>query len=130
MNGTRDRLLAEVQEAYRFARQCCTDLDADRLARALEEAQRLAASGLFDADLMPEIGADQYGEFTFSHESRAGYVDIGVRGVGELSYHVRCDREPAATRYDDCKRDDGRIPRELAEAVAALKRHMEAPQGR
>ena len=128
MNGTRDRLLAEVQSAHRFARHAYTDLDGARLDRAMEEAQRLAASGLFDADLMPDIVADQYGEFTFSHESPAGYIDIGVRGVGELSYHVRNDKDPAATRYDDHKWGDGRIPQELAEAIAALRRHLEAPE--
>ena len=122
------RLLEKVHQAYLSAKRTFTDLDQDRLDRAFEEAKHLAGSRIFGAGIVPDIGVDQYGEFTFSHESSAGYIDIGVRGDGELSYHVRNDRNPKDSKYDDYKWKDYHIPPELIEAISALKRHLRPPE--
>ncbi len=117
-------LISEIHLNLYFARSTWNDLDIDQLYRASEEAARLARSGLFAAELKPSVSVDEYGEFTFSHQSKAGYVDIGVRGAGELSYHVRNDIEPSETAYDDLPWKEHHPPEKLYEAVVALRKHL------
>lgn len=122
---TQGKIIAKIEQAYRFAQCEFGDLDRYQLGRAREESMFLANSPLFDAELMPDVCIDPYGEFTFSHRSNAGYVDIGVRGVGELSYHVRNDIDPDATRFDDYKwTTDYRIPMPLFQALQVLKQQL------
>ena len=114
----------EVRWNFSFACLTWDYLERSQLLRAFEEAVRLAESGLFEAEFKPSICVDEYGEFSFSHESKAGYVDIGVRGVGELSYHVRNDIEPGKTAYDDLLWTECHAPQRLYDAIAALRKHL------
>ena len=120
----RSKLLDEVEQAYLFAQRTYDKLDDDQFNIAFGEAQILADSQLFGEKLCPNVSVDPYGEFTFSHKSKAGYVDIGVRGVGELSYHVRNDIEPQQNRFDDYSWIGYDVPRELIAALMTLRRHL------
>ena len=119
-----EKLLDVIDQAFMFARHTFRDLDECQLEMALGEAKLLATSRLFGAELYPNVSVDPYGEFTFSHRSCAGYVDIGVRGEGELSYHVRNDVDPEETRFDDHVWADYRVPHELFTALKALRKHL------
>lgn len=120
----RTKMLHELREAYSFARQTFEELDRERLRRAYIEASILVASDLFGDKIVPGISVDPYGEFTFSHKSKAGYIDIGVRGDGELSYHVRNDIDPKKTEFDDHDWNDFAIPQPLREAMMNLHAHL------
>jgi len=134
IDGTRDgpylsvdahsKLLNDVSQAFQFAYHAFPDLDKNRLFLAFLEAKRLAESRLFGYELYPEVCVDPYGEFTFSHRSEVGYVDIGVRGEDELSYHVRNDIEPTETKFDDYGWSDRDIPQNLFTALKALRQHL------
>ncbi len=118
------RLRDKVREAFQYASHAYTGLDKTQLQRAYAEALRLADSGIFEAEITPDISIDIYGEFIFSHRSEAGYVDIGVRGEYELSYHVRNDIEPEKTAYADLDWTSGGIPEELYAALAELRKNL------
>ena len=119
-----DRLLGEVYQAFVFARHSFHDLDERQLEMAFIEAKQLAASRLFGAELYPNVSVDHNGEFTFSHRSSAGYVDIGVRGEAVMSYHVRNDVNPQETRFDDYDWVDYDVPLQLFDALIALRKHL------
>jgi len=118
------RSFEDVYQAFQIASHAFPDLDKNRLSLAFVEANLLARSRLFDGALYPEVCVDPYGEFTFSHRSEAGYVDIGVRGEGELSYHVRNDVDPAETKFDDYDWSDRDIPQDLFTALKSLRKHL------
>ena len=120
----RSKLLDEVEQAYLFAQRTFDKLDDDQFKIAFGEAKILVDSQLFGEELCPNVSVDPYGEFTFSHKSKAGYVDIGVRGEGELSYHVRNDIEPEQTQFDDYSWIDYDMPHELLAALTSLRRHL------
>ena len=120
----RSKLLDEVKQAYLFALGTLDKLDDDQFKIAFGEAIILADSQLFGEEICPDVSVDPYGEFTFSHKSKAGYVDIGVRGEGELSYHVRNDIEPEQTRFDDYSWIGYDIPHELIDALTSLRHHL------
>ena len=117
-------LVDEVRWNFNFACTTWSELESFQLHLAFEEALLLALSGLFEAEFIPDVCIDEYGEFTFSHQSKAGYVDIGVRGAGELSYHVRNDIDPSQTAYDDYIWQNYDIPIGLYRAIAALREHL------
>ena len=121
---TTHALVDEVRWIYYFTCITLNELESRQLDLAYAEALRLASSGLFEAELIPDVCIDEYGEFTFSHQSQAGYVDIGVRGVGELSYHVRNEIDPNQTAYDDYIWQNYDIPIGLYKAIAALREHL------
>ena len=117
-------LVDEVQRNFNLANHTSNNSELNQLHCAYIEAIYLAKCGLFEVEFTPEICIDEYGEFTFSHQSEAGYVDIGVRGVGELSYHVRNDIDPSKTAYDDLNWHDYRVPPRLYEAIVALREYL------
>ncbi len=117
-------LVDEVRWNFNFAYSTWKELDYSQLYSAFAEAILLARSGLFEAEFIPDICVDEYGEFTFSHQSEAGYVDIGVRGKRELSYHVRNDIDPSKSEYDDLTWNDYSTPIRLYRAIAALREHL------
>lgn len=124
--GARTKLFEEIYQAFQFARHTFSDLDETRLEVACLEAQLLAASNLFGEEITPNVSVDPYGEFTFSHRSSAGYVDIGVRGEGELSYHVRNDVHPDETKFDDYVWADYEVPQPLFGALGALRELLQS----
>ena len=121
---TTHALVDEVRWNFNFACITLNELESHQLDLTFAEALHLVSSGLFEAELIPDVCIDEYGEFTFSHQSQAGYVDIGVRGVGELSYHVRNDIDPSQTAYDDYIWKNYDIPIGLYKAIAALREHL------
>jgi len=118
------KLTSDICRVISFARRNFQSLDCNQLEQAFCEALVLANSGLFDSEMYPDVGVDPYGEITFSHKSSAGYVDIGVRGEKELSYHVRNDVEPCQTKFDDHDWNYNLLPRPLSDAIGALKQHL------
>ena len=113
----RDRLAERVDELCRFARHCYEEIDRVQLSAAQNEANVLIYSGIFSERLSPNVTIDRYGEISFTHQSETGYVDIGVRGKMELSYHIRNDVAPDATDHDDYAWDSFDIPPTLFAAV-------------
>ena len=113
----RDRLAKRVDELCRYARLCYDEIDHEQLRAAQNEANVLIYSGVFSERLAPDVTIDRYGEISFTHQSVTGYVDIGVRGETELSYHVRNDVVPEATDYDDYAWDRFDVPAGLLAAV-------------
>lgn len=89
------------------------------VARAAGEALSLIESGLFNETAFPKIRVDEYGEFCFIISRESAYVDIGVSGNGELSYHVK-NNETGRSTYDDVKEYDGDIPSELKLAISEI----------
>ena len=113
----RDRLAERVDELCRYARHCYEEIDVTQLSAAQNEANVLIYSGVFSERLSPNVTIDRYGEISFTHQSDTGYVDIGVRGEMELSYHIRNDVKPDATDHDDYAWDRFDIPPTLLAAV-------------
>ena len=124
LENSYSRLLEDIYQAFNLAHHIFCDLDKTQLARAFLEASFLADIRIFGEELLPSVCVDPYCEFTFSHKSKAGYVDIGVRGVGELSYHVRNDIDPTQTQFDDHKWEDYKIPQKLFTALQALRKNL------
>ena len=110
-----------LHEAYLFAFNAYDGLDKERLARACREARLLASCALFQETLFPEVSIDPNGEITLSCRARGGYVDIGVCGDQELSFHVRNDVEPRLSAYADMEWTDYKIPSVLLDALEALQ---------
>lgn len=119
-----DQLFDEVCRVWKSVQGTLHDVDDRRVNRAFGEAVALTLSQLFSEEIHPDVCIDAYGEFTFSHVSRAGYVDIGVRGEGELSYHVRNDMDPGKTAFDDCEWDLRTLPTPLSIAMEALQKEI------
>ena len=120
-----DRLLDELRSVYKDAKHYYQDLDDAKFELGFKEAVDLINSQIFDEKLYPDISIESYGEFIFSHDSNAGYVDIGVRGERRVSYHVMNDVLPEETRYDNHKWDeDYTIPMDLYSALKSLKQYL------
>lgn len=111
-----DTLFALFQKAKLISQ----GIDEQTLKKAVVEAVRLMSSGLFPDFQKPAISVDEYGEFSFSIENSSGYLDIGVCGHGELSYHVRNDVNPDFTVFGDCDWNDTSVPDELVEGTVNL----------
>ncbi|WP_170403065.1 hypothetical protein [Ruegeria arenilitoris] len=111
-----DELFALFQSAKLFG----ADLDLDQLKAALGEAVKLKSSGLFPEYVKPQIAVDECGEFMFTYKNAAGYVDIGVCGEGEISYHARNDNEPEKTAYGDVEWDGVSVPTELIASATTI----------
>jgi len=120
-NAVHNQLFNEVCRVWKSTQSTLHDVNSDRTKNAFHEAIALTLSQLFSKEIYPDICIDPYGEFTFSHKSNAGYVDIGVRGERELSYHIRNDIDPSKTAFDDCKWNLGSLPIRLSEAMEALQ---------
>ncbi len=119
-DSLRERLAGRVDQLCRFARSAYEEIDAERLANAQNEANVLIYSGVFSETLSPEVCIDLHGEISFTHKSDSGYLDIGVRGDGELSYHVRNDKEPLLSAHADHVWQDYKIPMNLRESLRVL----------
>ena len=115
-----EQLADRVDQLCRFARWAYEEIDAEKLYRAQNEANVLIHSSVFSEALSPEVCIDPHGEISFTHKSRSGYVDIGVRGDGELSYHVRNDLEPEQSVHDDHVWQDCIVPMKLRESLQVL----------
>ncbi len=80
----REWFVDRVNELGRFAGFSYEALDTKKLARAQNEANGLIHSNVFSGTLLPEVCIDRHGEIGFTHGSKSGYVDMGVRGDGGL----------------------------------------------
>ncbi|MCY4152158.1 MAG: hypothetical protein OXE94_07985 [Aestuariivita sp.] len=120
-NSIHNTLFGEVRRVWEAVQGTFHDWDNEHVKQAFYEAIALIRSRLFSAEINPDICIDVYGEFTFSHKSPAGYVDIGVRGTGELSYHVRNDIDPTKTAFADCEWDLRSLPTSLSIAIENLQ---------
>lgn len=123
-DDTSQKLTNDIYRVVSFAHRNFQSLDYNRLEQAFYEALVLVNSGLFDSEVYPVVDVDPYGEITFSHKASAGYVDIGVRGERELSYHVRNDVEPSQTKFDDHEWNYNFLPQPLFDAIGALKQRL------
>lgn len=113
----------EVQkflELYQSAKLFCEDISNDRLKVAVVEAIRLMNSGIFLDYVQPNIAVDDCGEFSFTHKNGRGYMDIGVNGTGEISFHVRNDQDPSSTVYGDEAWNGVTPPENLLAGVVSL----------
>lgn len=124
-NPRQSEMLQELVKEYNFACKEFIEIDISKLNKAFVEAVHLVMSGLFGTRIFPNISVDPYAEFTFSHKSTSGYIDIGVRGAGELSYHVRNDVDPQKTKYDDWNWENYIMPQSLFIAIEHLREHMD-----
>jgi len=104
-------------ELFQSARLFCDDLTEEQLENALRDAIRIRNSGLFPEYITPDVGVDEYGEFSFSVKSLKGYLDIGVNGGNEISFHVRNDSDPSLTAFGDLEWDRPGLPSELVESA-------------
>ena len=116
----RDRLRNQVDTLCRYARFAYDIEDKEALSRAQNEANLLIYSGVFSEDFSPDIHVDEYGEISFTKRFSCGYIDIGVSGNGELSFHVRNDLDPSLTQYADHFFGDASIPLELLKSIEDL----------
>jgi len=121
-NPVHGQLVEEVVRVWKSAQGTLHAVENGQAEQAFHEAIVLTTySRLFSTEINPDVCVDAYGEFTFSHTSPAGYVDIGVRGAGEISYHVRNDIDPDKTAFADCEWDLGSLPPSLSIAMEALQ---------
>lgn len=112
--------MAQIFTKFQAAKAFCEGVDIDEIRRAAVEAARILNSGIFPDFLEPHVSVDAYGEFSISLSCPGGYLDIGVRGDGELSYHVRNDLDTSKTAYGDVAWDGATLPNELLEAAIQL----------
>ncbi len=118
------QLFNKVTQVWKSAQGFLNEVDDEQAKQAFQEAIALTRSQLFSEEINPDVCVDDYGEFTFSHESSAGYVDIGVRGERELSYHIRNDIDPNKTAFDDCEWDLLSLPKDLSIAMENLQQEI------
>ncbi|MCY4304072.1 MAG: hypothetical protein OXC62_04710 [Aestuariivita sp.] len=116
--------ILKIKRVWESAQGFLSEINKEQAEQAFQEALALTLSRLFSKEINPEICIDHYGEFTFSHESHAGYVDIGVRGQREISYHIRNDIHPEKTKFDDCEWDLISLPKPLSIAMENLQREI------
>lgn len=122
MGNIKEKLLAQLDSLVEQAKKEGFYSDVEQLELGFKEAVGIINSHIFDDKLYPVISIDHFGEITFSYKSPVGYIDIGVRGEKELSYHIRNDVNPRETRYGDCKWDDDySIPIEVLSAIQIFK---------
>ena len=124
LSTARAKIYNDIRAEYNFAQRMFKTVDRSQLLRAFNEAIHLAQIELFDDEFYPIVSVDCYGEFTFYHKSKAGYVDIGVSGKKELSYHIRNDLDPRETKFDDHAWEDYQIPQKLLLALTTLKKQL------
>lgn len=110
----------DIFSKFQAAKNFCVDADSDKLRLAAAEAARILSSGIFSDWLRPDVSVDTYGEFSISLRRPGGYLDIGVCGDGELSFHVRNDFDASKTVYGDVEWDGATLPDELIEAAIQL----------
>lgn len=110
----------DIFSKFQAAKSFCVDVEPDRLRFAAVEAARILSSGIFSDFLRPNVSVDTYGEFSISLRRPGGYLDIGVCGDGELSFHVRNDFDASKTVYGDVEWDGATLPDELIEAAIQL----------
>ena len=109
--------MAQIFSKFQSAKEFCEGVDIDRIRLAAVEAARILNSGIFPDFLEPQVSVDAYGEFSISLKRPGGYLDIGVRGDGELSYHVRNDLDASKTTYGDIPWYGSNLPDELIDAA-------------
>jgi len=117
----KDELTDRLDQAYSYAKMCFEGLDQEQLMRAYQEAKRICSCSVFEDGFMPSIFVDSLGEFTISHKSAFGYIDIGVSGDKTLSYGIRNDSDPEKSINDDLPWDDYSIPTQLIDALKEIK---------
>lgn len=110
----------DIFAKFQAAKAFCIDVDSEKLRFAAVEAARILSSGIFSDFLKPNVSVDTYGEFSISLRRPGGYLDIGVCGDGELSFHVRNDFDASKTVYGDVEWDGATLPDELIEAAIQL----------
>jgi hypothetical protein len=110
----------DLFQKYQYAKLLCEGVESARLRAAFIEAANFLNSGIFSDYFRPSIGVDEYGEFSFSMRSSRGYLDVGVCGTGEISYHIRNDAEPEKTKFGDVAWDSISPPVELTESAIDL----------
>ena len=110
----------QIFTEFKAAKSFCEGVDADRIVTAATEATRILNSGIFPDFIEPNVSVDDCGEFSISLRCPGGYLDIGVCGDGELSYHVRNDLDASKTAYGDVKWNGMNLPDELVEAAIHL----------
>lgn len=118
-----DSGIAKVDELfslYQSAKLFGVDVEPDQLKSALLEAVRLKSSGLFPDFIKPQIAVDECGEFMFTYKNSTGYIDIGVCGEGEISFHARNDSDPEKTTYGDQEWNGLSVPDELIEGATSI----------
>lgn len=114
------KIQQNLYSAYIFAKATFNVSDLEKLEAAYLEASALITSGAFGVDIFPSVGIDQYGEIILSQKLDSGYIDIGCRGEGELSYHIRNDRDPNLSAFGDVDFSESIIPADLIDALAEL----------
>ena len=112
--------MTKVFSKYQAAKAFCEGVETAKIRTAAVEATRIINSGIFSDFLEPHVSVDAYGEFSISLRCSAGYLDIGVCGNGELSYHIRNDLDISKTAYGDVQWDGATLPDELIEAAIQL----------
>lgn len=112
-------LFLQLLDALSWAKSFTDQKDMSILATAAEEAELLIMSGLFSERAYPKIRVDENGEFCFIISKEAAYVDIGVCGEGELSYHVRNDAEHHST-FGDVEIAPDSIPDDLKASLRSI----------
>jgi hypothetical protein len=110
----------DLFQKYQFAKILCESAEIDRLRAAFIEATSFLNCGIFSDFQRPHVGVDEYGEFSFSIRSSRGYLDVGVCGTGEISYHIRNDLEPEKTKFGDTVWDRVSPPSDLTESAIEL----------
>lgn len=116
----RERFVDRVDELCWLARFSYEGLDTEKLARARNGTNGPIHGNVFSGTFLPDVCIDRHGETGFRHRPKSGYVDMGIRGDGELSYHVRNYRDPQSSAHDDHRWSDFAIPKRLREALKAL----------
>jgi hypothetical protein len=112
----------QLFELYQAGRLFCEDVPEAQLKAAFFEASRILNSGIFPEYIKPQIGIDDCGEFSFSIKNLYGYLDIGVSGEGQISYHVRNDADPSKTTFNDCEWDGLNMPEQLIACAVQILR--------
>jgi len=112
--------MTQIFSKFQAAKAFCDGVGADKIRKAAVEATRILNSGIFPDFLEPHVSVDAYGEFSISLRRPSGYLDIGVCGDGELSYHVRNDFDSSKTAYGDVPWDGATLPDELIKAAIQL----------
>lgn len=112
--------LANIFSKFQAAKAFSEGADTERVRAAAVQAVRILNSGIFPDFLQPSISVDAYGEFSISLRSSGGYLDIGVCGDNEISYHVRNDTDASKSVYGDVEWDGVALPDDLIEAAIQL----------
>jgi hypothetical protein len=110
-----EKLVQEIAAAIAQGR-----VSEKQILAAAKEAIRVIAWNIFSETAYPKIRIDDFGEICFIVVKNSGYADLGISGIGEISFGIRNDLDPDYSFFGDEPIADDDLPGRLRLALSKL----------